>query len=1378
MSSQFDRVTVYDAPALTVSQLLGGQTSLSNAIDTWLNGGVSLAPLARRDFRKKIHSMTGDTAVGNAIVNLATNPFVIASILLTPSVGRGAKHALGSARIFSGRMENSILPAWLRSASQIADGTAGSTAMAGLSDATRNLKREFSEHIREPERNLIAHLFGVKPDEVTEVMVRQFNNPRHRKRAPEEVQDRINRFWTAFAAHHAKLDVENVTQRYKVVGRDITYKDPSGNRVPLTDPNMRRQVITQFGEDIKNAERRTITVYKEGSEFTLEDVNISGVKELQEGVADRTAPFLLHGTPMKVIESLGPEAVAYSQALSEAMQVRLGRMLFKNIDKDTSTEEILAIMNRARESGDIQDFIDETKVENLWKGMSRTGHMQSGHDMDNLAISVFGADIRRRLIRSRQAQELEEIFRAEHMKKYGEPVEDLVQKKVRARMGDHYLESDARMTQQEFSTMLRQAAAANVDLNRYLPRNVTEIHAARGKFVIDDITGENVFVPDPRTPRQQLSGEDLGGVGTRRVREQGGVSGRGRTRVTSEVMYHPDDLENLIMVFGDEALHYDQVPGKPGHRRSRIAEAARKTDAALNAAAQHGRGAVPISRIAPQAAVSKFEAETARDIAAYVTKIDDATLEHMRWIFSAENPQSREWDIDIGGDTTERSLTGDRLLADGAERSTLRDLTDGSDTQFVSYADVLDQTHDMIRHFDRKHMERTGRLKPGDPFESANARMFRTTIIPAALGNKNTSTLLSEHASLTIQNMVARSLETKLIQRLLADDRMAPIREFFERVADMEPASFGRKTESNVTGLLYSSHLGLNVGSVFLNVLQPFMHLSTYGGAWSVLRAYPNALDDLRRYMKVRWSRPEWRKLNIDGETRRQIAKEAGIEHWEEAGILGELMEDIDALTYKEGFGQGTEGAFRFWAMDLPLKLFEKGEWLNRLVAAHTVANRAVRAADNGITRAADGTLQFSRNAERIFLSNEIRRTVHETQFGSDLVNTPAIFLGPDQSGNVVQDFVGSWLSSPLMRQFMTFMVRTPVTMLEMPLKIAGREVEDVHHHFKRRYMKWLGRDIIRTLGIGATVYEVGKAMNVDLYRSTFYPAAWDLVGGSDRWMEPDPYEQSLPVRPPPFLGISMQYLQGVFGGDGQILGNAIARSVPGGVAMQRALGFAPQAEGTFLNKASLGALGTIQRNYVDYRGALPDGRVPYFKGDGTLIDYRPRTNIILKALGVPLESHPKAQEMDRWLSNNRQEIVQLRSRFMDAVMNNNHSLAQEMRRQFEDKFKIPLTVSKAQLRARMDSRTISRPERMINRLPPDVRPQFIEALAGARRMGINSQTLKSGPTVSSRDSRPTPGGGDVTLDPRILELLKEAAKDEKTRRAIEEGEIAPFRSY
>jgi len=524
-----------------------------------------------------------------------------------------------------------------------------------------------------------------------------------------------------------------------------------------------------------------------------------------------------------------------------------------------------------------------------------------------------------------------------------------------------------------------------------------------------------------------------------------------------------------------------------------------------------------------------------------------------------------------------------------------------------------------------------------------------------------------------------------------------------KRFTEIADAELGFGEAKSISGTLakyyYVTHLGLNLSSVTMNLMQPLLYASVYGGLGNVLKAYGSAFKELGAYTSDRLERYGVRSLT-DEQHRELIEK-----HFKFANMDGENLIQIgrdtfstmDSISYKTQSLQDVSRKESYF-FDYPMKLFEKAEWLNRSVAAHSVENLYL---SKGIDFR-KGTPGFQR------FVTDVGETVNATQFGGSSLNTPMMFQGAGPFGRIG--------NNPLFRQFLSFPLRSVTTLAYDSPRMADRGL-----------LKGVGQDFLRGMGISAIFYEVGKnTFGADLSPGLF-GASLTQVAGGDRFFQAG--NEYIPI--PPVVDIPVNIVRGALDpGQRQLLQDNLPRLVPGGIAAYRAMGLLPN----LMEGPLFGLPGALQKTYVDPKQQTEDGRLAVYKGDGTLIDYQSKGQLFAKFLGVDMGTFRESADFDGFLLKNREQIVEYRRKAIQALLNNEIPKMQGIRAEFKRRYGIELTISKDQLDEAMKNRLVPRTERILDRMPPELRPQYQQLVASrAPQLGVEAEAITGADTARQR---------------------------------------------
>jgi len=580
-----------------------------------------------------------------------------------------------------------------------------------------------------------------------------------------------------------------------------------------------------------------------------------------------------------------------------------------------------------------------------------------------------------------------------------------------------------------------------------------------------------------------------------------------------------------------------------------------------------------------------------------------------------------------------------------------------------------------LDHPERGLQTRLGMLRHGAlSVEDPNLRNQTRTAYMGIMGRMDPQGLVTLAAHHQAKASMRGFLGSRLGQFI--SSAVPSLGESLKKLSDPETPLGGGASGfwGRVAGYLYTTHLGLNLGSMTINLMQPWTLVAPLMGAGPTLKGYGSALGDMWKYSQARFSKYGARMITT---AERQAIIDEVVPHWKDFGIGASHLQALDERVYGTRLG----GGVTTWdkVQELMLKGFEKTEIMNRLTAGHTYIHAAAGKV---------GSPTFK---------DEMRRFVETTQFGGHAYNAPPLFTK-------------GVLSSPVLKQFLTFGARTATGIFRTAPMVGGQE----------NYWKGLTNTLIRGAGMSAVIYEAGKGLfGTDLSRGLFVSGATDFFGGG-RYVQTG--NDWVPV--PPVLAIPHDFISAVAQGDHAKLVDAVARTFPGGIAATRLMGVLP----------AIPVLGPeLQKTTADWTRPLPDGRVAVYK-DGRLVDFRSPSELVMRGLGVDMGKFNEPGALDGYLVKQRQEILGARQMWLAKWVSNDFRGAAAVKAEFEKRFKVPLTVTQQQVKQYIENRNVPRPERVLDKLPPEVRAQYA-AMVAQTSSGLNvpNQSVAGAGTSGSR---------------------------------------------
>ena len=811
-----------------------------------------------------------------------------------------------------------------------------------------------------------------------------------------------------------------------------------------------------------------------------------------------------------------------------------------------------------------------------------------------------------------------------------------------------------------------------------------------------------------------------GGPDMRNMMSQMFASGRSGRRNLDEIAYNMEDLERARSAV--EAVGGRTAGGYGRHRQlsQNVVEYANRNK---------GEGRIiPLRRINFVRANETYQIQTARDHALYIDQLTPLERQAQREaLFTAQ-----------GAERYGESVTQVRARAymKDAESPRLMQVMDTEGKLAPpggwTRADLFEQVGQQLRTVAQDTAEvapELSRLRGEKAYE-----MFRETILPAALGMRTDQRSLMTFATRQAQ-AVGEKFANSSLGKILegSNETMASAMKQIRYFSQRDAAELIDPVRNQAASYLYASHLGLNMGSVLLNLQQPFLHLQTIVGLGATTRGMADAANDLRKYAVRRLDYGP----TITPEQRRGILEEV-LEFPEEAGIMGDVISDLDRLIDTQRSIQGK--AFNVnKVVDFTLKGFEKTEWMNRLTTVHAIKHNYL---ERGMaTRLANGKIGFADDLTEAGFRNDAQAAVQQFQFGADILGTPMLFMQ-------------GALSDPLLRQFQSFGLRTLTSTF-----IGGGQIAQGRRFIRGTNMEVPYRlaDPLRMIGVSALIYEGGKGLiGADLSRG-------GAIESFKAFANPEKAAKGeFPFIVPPVISITAGGVEGILQGDMKLIGDSLARSIPGGIGLQRALQVAPDANANFLTSLASPA----QKFFADYENMTPDGMIPIKKSDGTFVDYQSPTSLILRGLGVNLSMPQYSRDIDGYMVRQRDEINKRRRSWVEAVVvQGDVAKGEKINADFQRKYGFRLPVTTQQIKSAVKGLETPRSLRMMDRMPPEIRSYFQqEAARNPDRLQSPEEVLLNLPTTSQRQAAAgvqTP----VSLSPEVLQEIRRSVQQTEAQR-------------
>jgi hypothetical protein len=519
-----------------------------------------------------------------------------------------------------------------------------------------------------------------------------------------------------------------------------------------------------------------------------------------------------------------------------------------------------------------------------------------------------------------------------------------------------------------------------------------------------------------------------------------------------------------------------------------------------------------------------------------------------------------------------------------------------------------------------------------------------------------------------------------------------------------------------MSGLLYTGALGGNVVSSVKNLFQLVLTTAPTLGPEYLWYGIRNAFSKTGKYFKLRFE-----KGMEHGKAMR-----AAYPEFHEAGIAASpIIDDTIGHTLSAAYDN-------FSVSKLPTggKLAGISSTMEKvqraLMSVFAASERTVRLVSfegayklgmDDLARSARETgLKFTK-AERSREAIKFgRKVVEETQFVAGVPNAPYILVD----------------KGPLTRQFMHFPLRYMEFLFKTGGRIGSAQMPGTKlHNWKTTANAVLWAEGVAHLGMETTDFALGQA----------------LMPGALPWAKEYGPGAPIPLIPPAY-GAFMAAASDLASGDMTFSESkkAAALLVPGGIALSRALGSLPVY-------GSDKAARAMMRPYADYKSPTPDGRYPMYSGRGNLMGYMKPSQIFVAALGLPVGS-PLVQDerfLYKWLLKNRDRIRGMKREYINAVLRGNMKESRRIDKAFGKAFpeikSIKMIIDEKDFERAKTLRKITRMEKLLDTLPPEMRPLYAQALETAMMqmspefLGLEQGALIEGATAKAREPMRLPTG-------------------------------------
>ena len=1221
----FDPVRSYDKPGVIIHQIANGIAS-TDSVRRVLFDPAALSPRERESFADTMKREYGGNAVADTAIDVLTNPLVWLGVL-TMGGGVAAQRSLaGGGRFFgaatgAGAYANSKFP-WLRAIRL----TSGMTESVGRRSAP--LAQVAITHMEEAR----GHLSGIMEQEVGGLLqaVSRKHGVTVTRLEPENAPNpavakdlRLIRSWLAIdkmgwnqdRTERAVVGVEP-GKRFIRVLRDNP--DPTGRR-KVRRMEVEESVFDQLSDHFNN---------KDNVKFR-QDLRADKNAELL-----RSMPGLKKGESMldsmnrekirKISFRLGLKEDDYKPGMdrnSAGMDMASALQGGPSVKFETLDRRRLVHDQAALDA--VENEFGLRRVADAQRRLYENGRVLLAGDEDAFkAGRGFVADDQKilRLART-QMQSLEN---SGYMTEGG-AIEVGGEEAVRALLSDEVSMRLIRAAEGRTGNRIKQGATRE-EIEKVV------VEAYKEGFLDPNYMPRNTVEAFDNKDRKIQYNPYTSGASDETGNYKPEVSGRTmmRNRKT-ELPWDPRDLEFIAENFGGTQEMYKLI----GQAKLRI-DGQKATDNMYR-----------VHRVAPDIAAAKYVASTARDYACFAKDMmrDPHIQAIMRDLSPEEN--ARLFAGPIGNTVAGGFSGGIRNLEDVPE-----DRRPGGG---FTWYDLMDN-------------DLRSQVK-GESNDKFAVDMWRRDIIPAVMGIKPIEDGAGNASARVIREQARRLADSKFMRAVEGTSDYAARYVQQLRTWGNDAAGDGASPWQGVSRALYASHLGLNMGSALINLMQPLQSVHHLGFD-NTVKAYGQSIKQMMQYAEGRSRLGLSPKQSEIEDLRKRIFTRSFGGRQMDLTAVADITSTWNTLE-KAGYGTTPQvGKPQFRVLEAVMKMFQTSETLNRTVTANAVLNAYERAGRGA-------GMDFERAQQ------DATMAVQQLQFGSSPLNRPKLMYYPG-------------LRNPAFRQFLQYGLRSFSNLFTVPAMIGGER--QIAGRPIRSQTGVAFTDMMRGMAVSAVAYEVMKSsLGVDVSRGLMTGGPADLLGGDRALMN-----KNFPVYIPPVVDVGWDAARWLATGDVEILQDWAPRVIPGGIAISRALGGIPASQ-------NLQALG-LQKTFADWRQS-ESGMVPMFNADGRFMGQYPTSDVVLKSLGMDMGRFNNPQEVGQFLMKNRDAIRDGRRSYIAAVLGNNMSAAQKVKAQFEKRFGMPLTVTQAQMKDAIKLREESVISRTMETIDPTIRDQYREAV-------------------------------------------------------------------
>ena len=1233
----FDPIRSYDKPEVILTQLANGIAS-TGSVRRVLFDPAALSPRERETFVERMKDELGRNPVTDTALDVLTNPFVMLGVLASAGGSPAVRNIRAGGRFFGAPTGTGAYAAknfpFLRALYL----TSGQTESVGRRAAP--LGQWATNNISETSQRLGAVMdeqAGRLLDALSRkhgVTVTRFEPDNAPTPAVAEDLKKIRSWLIVKGLGFDQDRTERVVRGIKPARYFVRVSRSEGgkrlSRALEVPAELFDELNTEFqsGGKVKLRQTLTPTYHRELLERMpglREGENMLESMQARGLQSIRFRPGLKSDDPRPVVDGKGAD-LSLASVVEGGPEVRIEDVNRRALVRDTQALEALD-----REFGLSQFLAAENK-------MYEYGRVLLAGDEAAYARGEGFVIDKQKVLRVARGQ-IQSLKEAGYLSDSGNILGDSSEQ-VRALLGDEVANALIRESAKRTGKIKRGATATEIEqvvvdaLSEgykdpfYRPRNTVEARDGQNRKI--------EYNPYTQRPTGTDGNEGVS------------ISARTffRTRKTA-VPWDPDDLQYIADNFG-------------GTRE--MAKLIRRQRRRVYGQLQED-GFYRVMRVAPDIAASKYVASTARD---YTIFARDATAD----------PQLQAIVRDLGVGPNLKRYAGpvgaSQEGADVAERDLSAVTAAQRPAGGYNWFDLMEG-----------ELQAQTRLSGEDKF---SVELWRKHILPATMGIKPASDAAQLAAAQTFRESARRLADSKFMRAIEGQGKYAA--RFVQQMRAWGNDSAGDSLVpwQSATRLLYGSHMGLNVGTVLINLLQPLQSIHQLGFR-NTVQAYGQSLNQIGKYLEGRARLgPGASKEQIADLMRNSFARRfGGVDvDMSQIGEIGNTWSSVEAA----GFGATPlVGKPQFSLLETMMKPFQLSETLNRTVTANAVLNAYERAGRVG-------------GLDAVRAQQDAFAAVQQFQFGTSPINRPALFYQPVAR-------------NPALRQFAQYGIRSFANLFTVPVQIGGERT------FAGRPVTGKAGatlvDLSRLMAVSAVAYEIGKsALGVDLSKGL-------ATGFTDIFPSLEKDQPSFYT--PPVVDLGWQAARYLATGDGEILQDFVPRVLPGGIAISRAIGMAPPS-------TTLQALG-LQKTYADWR-QVENGQVPVFNADGRFMGQYGASDVVLRSFGADMGRFNNPQELSQFLLKNRDAIRDGRRQYIAALLGNNPAKAKSVKAQFEKRFGMPLTVTQDQMKQAIKLReesVVSRTVETIDKTARDVYREAVEQALPGQLIGaeVPGQPMEQG---------------------------------------------------